>query len=460
MNARGRGLELLPSTAVSVAAILGLIAAQQPLIAIAAAVGLVLAFVVFSSLATGFATLAFLSFLDTLPAQSSLSPSKVVGLMLAVAWLARYAVSERKERDFFSEQPVLTWALVLFLAWGALSMLWATQPSVTLSNLGRYAPDILLLPIAYTATRTRRDLILVLGAIVLGAIVAALFAVASPPPSAEIAEESVRSTGTVGDPNELAAVLLVGLSLSAGFALSKGRAPLMRLLATFAIPLCAGGIFLSLSRGGLIALGSVLVAGAFLAGRWRLAITAMLVAVAIGGVLYFTEIASLPARERVTTAHGGSGRSDLWTIGLRMFKAHPVTGVGLGNFQSVSANYTLQPGALTRTELIFSSAPKLTHNTYLQIAAETGVPGLALFLTTLVACLGCALKAARSWSRRGQPGMEALARGLLLGLFGMLVADFFISNMVGKLLWVLLALCPATLALARSEERGDVLEPA
>ncbi len=47
--------------------------------------------------------------------------------------------------------------------------------------------------------------------------------------------------------------------------------------------------------------------------------------------------------------------------------------------------------------------------------------------------------------------MEALARAVLLGLIGMLVADFFISQMYSKLLWVLLALGPAMLAIARRE---------
>ena len=45
--------------------------------------------------------------------------------------------------------------------------------------------------------------------------------------------------------------------------------------------------------------------------------------------------------------------------------------------------------------------------------------------------------------------MEALARGIFLALVGTLVADFFISVQFDKLLWLLLALCPATLAIVR-----------
>ncbi len=456
MSESARGLRVAPPAVLVTAGLLGVLAAIQPTLALAAVVGLVVAYVVFSDLATGFAVLAFVSFLDTLPAaHSSLSPAKGVGLLIAVAWLARFSATQRAERDFFRDNWLLTWVLILFLAWGGLSMLSAKSPSATISELLRYAPNFLLLPIAYTAMRSRRDLVGVVGAIVFGALIAAVSGVLTPAAGAEIAEEGTRATGTIGDPNELAAVLLVGLALGAGVALGADRAPLLRLAGAVAVPLCAAGVFLSLSRGGLIALGALLVAGSIFAGRWRMALTAMLIAVALGGILYFTEIASLPAKERITVSNGGSGRTDLWKVGLRMVKAHPLTGVGLGNFPLVSADYAVQPGTIEHTEVIFATEPKVTHNTYLQIAAEAGIPALLLFMTLLVVCLRCALAAARSWSRRGQASMEALARGVFLGLIGMLVADFFISNMFSKLLWVLLALCPAMLAVARAEEREE-----
>jgi putative inorganic carbon (hco3(-)) transporter len=235
--------------------------------------------------------------------------------------------------------------------------------------------------------------------------------------------------------------------------LSKGGPPAVRLGALLVIPFCAAGVFLSLSRGGLVALGAVLLGAPLLAGRWRPAMAGLLVLVAASGFLYFTQIAPLPARERITMSNGGSGRTALWTIGLRMVEAHPIGGVGVGNFPAASPNYVLQPGLLERDELIFSVAPKVTHNTYLEILAEMGFPGLLLFLGIVGTSLLCALRAARLWSLRGAVGMEALARGVLLGLIGLLVADFFISEMYGKLLWTMLALGPAMFAIARREVR-------
>jgi hypothetical protein len=44
--------------------------------------------------------------------------------------------------------------------------------------------------------------------------------------------------------------------------------------------------------------------------------------------------------------------------------------------------------------------------------------------------------------------MEIVARGLFVGLVGLLAADFFISEMYSKLLWLLLALGPVLLGIA------------
>lgn len=452
----------LAPLAVAVAGGLGLLATIDPLVALAGSLALVFAYLVFNDLAVGFAVLAFLSFLDTLPTSGGLSIAKGAGLLLAVAWLARFALAGREGpgyRDFFSEHAGITWALGTFLAWSAVSLLWATSSHDATEALSRYALNMLLLPIAYAAVRSRRDVALVLAAIVAGAVLAAAFGILAPP-NPSVIEESSRATGTVGDPNELAAFVLVGLAVAVGFALGRKRSPAVRIAAAAAVPICLAGIFLSLSRGGLVALAALLVAGTVFAGRWRIAMALVLVAVVAGGALYFGAFASPPARERVTHVEGGSGRSDLWTIAGRMVKDHPLTGVGVGNFQAVSSHYVLQPGRIARADLIFSNAPKVTHNTYLEILTETGIPGLALFMVLVLSCLRSALRAAQLWSTRDERTMEALARCVFLGLVGMLVADFFISDMYTKLLWVMFALCPALLAVARSEATRPVSLPA
>lgn len=64
-------------------------------------------------------------------------------------------------------------------------------------------------------------------------------------------------------------------------------------------------------------------------------------------------------------------RFGYWISGVRMFLAHPFTGVGLGNFGTAYPMY----------QLIGAGDVKPAHNDYLQTAAETGIFGLIAFLT-------------------------------------------------------------------------------
>lgn len=456
MSARARWFPLASASLLAVAAALGVLSAKQPVLAIAVVAAAIFAYVVFSDLAAGFGILMFLTFLAVLPTSGSLSPAKGAGLLLALAWLARYTTVTSGVRDFFADHPLLSWTMIAFLGWAALSVIWAPFTGSALTDVSQYFLTLLLIPIAYTAVRSTRDLKIALIAIVLGAMIAAAVGVVQPP-NPEVLE-TARATGTIGDPNEFAADLLAGLVVAAGFAVARGSRPSARALGLAAIPLCMLGMFISVSRGGLVAMAAVFLVAAFAAGRWRLAVIPLIFAIALGGVVYFSQFAPLPARERVLTTNGGSGRSELWQVGMRVFRAHPVGGVGVGNYVQVSPQYVLQPGSLRHSELIFAAEPKPAHNSYLQVAAEMGVPGLLLFLAVVTGCLRCALRAARIAAERRDITLEALSRSVFLAAVGILVALFFISQMHNKLLWGLLALGPAVLSVAR-HETGDSAAP-
>ena len=234
------------------------------------------------------------------------------------------------------------------------------------------------------------------------------------------------------------------------------RSPPVVVLASVAIGACVVGIFLSLSRGGLVALGVALVAACVLGGRWRPAALAALVVVAGVTVGYFAYVASPEARERVTETQGGTGREDIWAVGWRMVEDEPVRGVGAGNFPVASIHYLLEPGAIRRDEFIVDE-PKVAHNAYLQILAELGIVGLALFLAIIVFSLGCAFRAARRFARLEDLQMELMSRAVLVALFAVLAADFFISDHFSKQLWLLLALGPSLLAIARRQDAVQLL---
>lgn len=447
---------LFVAAVLAAAAALGLLAGIRPELAAAAAVALLFVAVVLDNVALGLALLAFMAFLDVLPRVGDLSIAKLVGALLVVSWLAAVS-THRDRRSLLRDRPLLAWGILLFLVWVVLSMLWAEDRAATVTALQRYAPNLLLFPIAYTAIRRAEDGTRVLAVIVVGAALAAAAGLVSPP--ADAGFEPSRATGTVGDANELAAALVAGGALAAAFAVNRGFSSAARMLAAGAAGLCLLGIFLSLSRGGLIALAVALVVAVAFSGRWRGRATALAIVAGGAAILYFASVASLEQRERVLElGGGGSGRVDLWTVAGRMVEAHPVRGVGAGNFPTASIHYLLQPGTIQRDDFIINADPFVTHNTYLQVLAEGGVVGLALFLAIVAMALGAAILAAMSFARQDDRRMEVLARGLVVATAGYLVAIFFISEMYSKLLWILLAMGPPLLAVARARERDAAAE--
>jgi O-antigen ligase len=114
----------------------------------------------------------------------------------------------------------------------------------------------------------------------------------------------------------------------------------------------------------------------------------------------------------------------LFWAALRMINDNPIFGVGPLNFKALSTQYTgLSQG-------------NIAHNSFLEIAAEFGLPMLAVFLLLIVTTfrtLNAATRLAgtdRGWRIAGW------AEGLRSGLLGFLVAGFFISAQYEKMLWL------------------------
>jgi O-antigen ligase len=132
----------------------------------------------------------------------------------------------------------------------------------------------------------------------------------------------------------------------------------------------------------------------------------------------------------------------------------PVTGVGLNNFEVRAPDFVREPGALTYVGLIVDD-PHLVHNTYLQLFAEDGIVGLALFLGIVGGCLRAAKLAADRFGARGERQLETLARAVMVATISVLAADLSLSSATEQRLWLLLALGPVLLTVA-SRDRAEV----
>lgn len=113
-----------------------------------------------------------------------------------------------------------------------------------------------------------------------------------------------------------------------------------------------------------------------------------------------------PLRARflsAATASGSGERGELLQTGLRAIRAHPLAGVGLGQFRPSRF-------AVPSTPQLVLDNPGKAHNQFVSVAAEVGVPGLLLFVI-LLAALG---RAMRVDQMAGAVGISALVFFTLL----------------------------------------------
>ena len=446
---------LVIGLAVCMAVVVGLLAAIDPRLAFAGAVGVIYVAVVLDSLLVGVATLALASYVGALGSLESVSLVKVAGLLLALSWLA--LVLTRGREELYTTRPVLLYLLALFLVWVVGSTIWAEDTSQVWFAVRGYGLNLLLFPIVYSAVRSVRDLRIVLAVLVLGAFVAAVGGLLDPPETSGNYLDPGRAGGTLGDANELAAASVVGVVLAFGITatrISVGARALLILAAGLALL----SVFTSLSRGGLVSLGAALVAAVFVSGRWRPRVALVAGLTLVGTVLYFGVVATTAQRDRVTDVENSSGRSDLWNVGLRMVEDHPLVGVGAGNFRVQSRDYLVAPGTVGEDRWILSE-PVVTHNTFLQVAAELGLIGFVIFMSVIFAALWTMLRAARAFAARGDPDGEVLARAVFVAAVGLLAAGFFVSANYWKILWLVLALGPPALAIASRRSASGELMP-
>jgi O-antigen ligase len=425
---------------------IGVLSGINPKLGLAAALALAFVALVLADLMRGLVIFTVLSFLDVAHfGGAALSFVKVIGLLLAFSWLASFsAPSVRRTGDFFGRHPTATLWLLVFLVWCGASAVWAENPNAAVVAAQRFALDVCLFPIVFTAVQSRKHVTWIFGAFVIGALVSAAYGLVSP---SSVGQYDVqRLSGAIGESNELATVLLGAAILAVALMGVVRRSPALQVGAVLGGALALAGLVNTFSRAGLLALAFSFLVAAVIGGRWRRwAILAGSLAV-VGAGTYLFVLPSGAGASHVQSTNT-SGRSDIWTVGWRMFRDNPINGVGAGNFPTSSVHYLVRPGAITRADYIVDH-PKVAHSIYLEFLAGLGVVGLGLFLGIVAFSLSCSFRAARRFERSGDRRSEILARAVIVAIAAFLAADFFASQQFSKQLWLLLALGPALLALA------------
>jgi O-antigen ligase len=238
------------------------------------------------------------------------------------------------------------------------------------------------------------------------------------------ADGRLSSSGTY-DPNDVALVAACCFPFSTMLLSDRSRA--WRWIGLAGVVMSLMIVVLSASRGGVLALGAVLVFAIFgtrrnLPRRWKtMIIPVTVVAIYFAPPVFIERIATFGDIQTDYNFDSPSGRIEIWKRGYKNFLQHPITGVGTQQFNTADG---LSPERIGSPDQRWATA----HNMVVQIAVELGAIGiiayLAMYGTTYLAA-----RRVRKLARKGHASEELadIAEALQLSLVGFFVAGTFLS---------------------------------
>jgi O-antigen ligase len=246
------------------------------------------------------------------------------------------------------------------------------------------------------------------------------------------------------DANDFATFVVTAMPFALYF-LHTPRQIFVRLFAGASLAVLALAFVRTGSRGGFIALVAlsafIVLRYTAIALRWRIAALALvaLVVVTTASEQYWTQMGTILSDADYNRTDE-SGRMQIWHRGVGYMLRHPVFGVGPGNFQA--AEGMLSPFA-DRQQFGVGVRWNAAHNSYIQVGAELGIPGLLLFTGIIASTFGML----RRLSRRAlapddevEDGSRALTNAIAASLVAFVVGAYFLSLAYAELFYTLVAL--------------------
>lgn len=337
----------------------------------------------------------------------------------ALLWL----FSARK-KAFDAPQHLLLAAFLLVLMASEVANGWAGG---AIEQLKTFGPSLVAFVLIADAARTRAHSQALMAAFALCSTVLAVHGIEQVQSGIGwtgmplIQDGRIQYVGIFSDPNDLGLLFVTVLPMTFYLGSRGGLAGLRRLFWLVAAALLLIGIYLTNSRGALLAVAVLAAVHIWLRhGKiWA----------GILGSAGLFAMMMLPSRlqDLDVDEDSAAGRIDAWYSGLQMFSSKPVFGVGAGNF--TDHNY------LT------------AHNSFVLVIAETGFVGFTIWLAFIGYCFWMMWTMLREDAAAGDDSRaaawateQALARTLLLSLCGFFAAAFFLSRSYLIVLYLLAGL--------------------
>jgi O-antigen ligase len=262
-----------------------------------------------------------------------------------------------------------------------------------------------------------------------------------------------RLAGSIGETNRFAQVMLMLVPLGI-FRFIDERSTALRVLAAICTASITLGVVFTFSRGA--AVGFAVLVLALMALRLIQArhIVAILLAVALVFVAFPQYTARVASLAEVGALSGGAAsgadtsllsRATETLAAALVMVEHPVFGVGPDMFPIFYEQYAEVVGILVKND-----AAREAHNLYLGIGAELGLVGLTVFLIVAFLTIRMLLQARRlSLARR--PDLERLTTPYLLALLTYYVTGLFLHLSFARFYWLMLAVAGAAAVITLRE---------
>ncbi|MCP3761333.1 O-antigen ligase family protein [Domibacillus sp. A3M-37] len=310
------------------------------------------------------------------------------------------------------------YALLAFIVWSSLTIVWSVDPDFTLIRIKTYAQLFIMVWLIWELVRTDAQMNILLQAYVLGAWIAVASTISNYLSADQVTYGRYSAEGF--DPNDLGVMLALGMPI-AWYLFMKQKNWFFRFLNAAYLAMAMWTISLTASRTafvvGMIGLFYVVLTFSRLTKPIKVFIVLFLAA----GVTYGVQSVPADSLERIATIGEDVGQGDLngrgtfWMAGIDMIEEQPIIGIGAG--------------AYPRAMEILIDTRDVSHNTLLAVVAETGLIGLLLFLVMIVLFLYTASKTTY---------LEAALFLSLMAIWGL--ATMFLTWEMRKPTWLLFGL--------------------
>ncbi|ENX4857065.1 O-antigen ligase family protein [Vibrio parahaemolyticus] len=367
----------------------------------------------------------------------------------ALAALAFHLLLSRQLTAFW--HPSLKW---LCIFWGLviIGIVFASSRDIAITVFKNTYWKIIVMTLAITWLITKpQQLAQMSKAIIVAGMLIGLVALNNAANGIDLVEGTRvsigRSIGSVlGDPNDLALVLMFPLAFTVSQLMEKRSPTLLRLFALITCFILFFAVIQTQSRGGL--LGSLSVF-AYFAFKHIKSKTLVLVLGAVAAIALYA-FAGISGRESGGAAEDGidasaMGRLYAWEAAFKMALHHPFTGVGLDNFYFNYYFYSPHWDGINHA----------VHSTWFGVLAETGFVGLAVFITLIVSLIRTSLKSISLLTPDSDYALTVGANAVLSGLIGTIVSGTFLTQGFTWPIYILAALTVVVSRIVQSDCQNE-----